>query len=184
MRLYSFVNVYLSSIQQGIQTAHLVHEIFMNYEYERSEERQMLVDWAKNHKTIITLNGGANQDILNVADFLAENCVSFSFPAAFGSFREDDYSLNGTMTCTGLVVPEYIYGAVNWKKMSEIAESNVTYDKGTLDAIQYANIQENISSFFAVKTEEDGSYRITHVFEPGTPDWKLILLLKSCQLAR
>ena len=108
-RLYSFVNFYLSSIQQGVQTAHLVHTLFT--EVAAAEPRNVLDTWAKEDKTIIILNGGANQDIQEKFIFLAREAGAFSWKAPYGAFSEDDRSLGGVMTCCGLVVPERIYNA-------------------------------------------------------------------------
>lgn len=110
MRLYTFVNFYLSSIQQGIQTAHLVHELFTKYKapITKSSKSKMLYDWANNHKTIITLNGGANEDIEDVFKRLSIPKMH-NYP--FASFNEDHFSLGGVMTCCGIVVGPEVYEA-------------------------------------------------------------------------
>jgi hypothetical protein len=45
MRLYTFGNYYLSSIQQGIQAGHAAVELFNKY--ENSEQLNTVKEWAK-----------------------------------------------------------------------------------------------------------------------------------------
>ena len=108
LRLYSFVNFYLNSISQGIQTAHLVHDLFLKYE-SNSAPKNVLHDWANNHKTIIVLNGGMNSDILAKAEQLLDLGVALGLPQAY--FREDSNSLGDLMTCCGIVCPSWVYDA-------------------------------------------------------------------------
>lgn len=102
MRLYTFINYYLSSIQQGIQTAHILGE--MVKKHKTPGQREMLDDYLQNHKTIIVCNGGnsgAINDLLNF--FEGQNDYLYA------SFREDNDSLNGALTGVGILVPSYIY---------------------------------------------------------------------------
>lgn len=108
MRFYSFTNYYLSSIQQGIQPAHCIADMFIKYADE-SAERVALLDWATNHKTMICLNGGNAAVIRDTYEVLARLAGDLNLP--FGYFHEDEQSLDGTMTCCGIIVPEYIYSA-------------------------------------------------------------------------
>jgi hypothetical protein len=96
MRLYSFVNFYLSSIQQGIQTAHLVAELALN-----ERHNQDFVSWATRHKTIVVLNGGNSREIADTFLFLLTHGDEF----AISLFKEDEDSLNNAITCTGIVLP-------------------------------------------------------------------------------
>lgn len=110
LRLYSFVNYYLSDLQRGLQTAHLVAELFTNYFdkenclYPYSEDRyDELFLWANAHKTIIILNGGNSQNLESISDILDQKC--FNYP--YMSFYEDKESLNCAITCVGLIFPEF-----------------------------------------------------------------------------
>ena len=103
MRFYSACNMYLSSIQQGIQTAHCVSEMLMK---PFSEQRYQIQDWALNHKTIICLNGGNNKSLSDFYDLIR---YQSQFPVA--KFHEDEQSMAGMLTCVGIIVPEKIYGA-------------------------------------------------------------------------
>jgi hypothetical protein len=108
MRFYSFTNFYLSSIQQGIQPAHCIADLFVKYADE-SPQRAALLDWAANHKTMICLNGGNAAGIKEVYEALHQVGTVLELP--FGKFHEDEQSLDGTMTCCGIVVPQPIYDA-------------------------------------------------------------------------
>ena len=110
MRLYSFVNYYLSPLQHGLQTAHMVSELFRDRitDETNSRETQMLDSWAKYHKTIIICNGGNQLELQSLFDFFVnkDNLFPFSY------FTEDEQSLNGCLTCVGIVLPERIYAAM------------------------------------------------------------------------
>lgn len=98
LRLYSFVNYYLSDLQRGLQTAHVVAEIFLKYKCEKST----VIDWAFFNKTIIILNGGNCKSLRNIYQLLYKN--SSGYP--FDYFEEDQESLNGAISCVGLIFPE------------------------------------------------------------------------------
>lgn len=110
MRLYTFCNYYLSSLQQGLQTAHVVHELFNKYpdnDCLRGDTGSQLRDWSLDHKTIVILNGG-NCLTLTELDLFLRNTDN-KFP--FESFCEDGQSLNFALTCVGIVLPARIYEA-------------------------------------------------------------------------
>lgn len=164
-RLYSFVNFYLSSIQQGVQTAHLVAELFMKSPINSAPFKPLL-EWAKNDKTIIILNGGAAADIKEKFLFLTREAASASWAAPVGSFSEDEKSLSGTMTCCGIVVPERIWSAVDYK----------------------TGVREGLISEEAMWAKDGYYVKDTNGFvmpyAAGTSDHNIITLLKSCGLAR
>lgn len=108
MRFYSFTNFYLSSIQQGIQPAHCIADMFVKYADE-SPQRAMLYDWAGNHKTMVCLNGGNSAGIREIYDVLQELGTVLELP--FCKFHEDEQSLDCTMTSCGIVVPQPVYEA-------------------------------------------------------------------------
>ena len=110
MRLYTFTNYYLSSIQVGIQTAHVVAELFNTYPNNADDlfsPYHTVSEWAKNHKTIVCLNGGNNAMIEEVWSTLRRMNNTLSYPIAF--FKEDAQSLGGIMTCVGVIVPSEVY---------------------------------------------------------------------------
>jgi len=118
LRLYTFCNFYLSSIQQGIQSAHVVSELFHVYA-DDCDDDVMLRSWAEFHKTIIVCNGGMGSDIVEGHELLAQ-AVQGKYPIA--SFNEEPAALGGVMmtnkdfdegvmTAFGIVLPNTVYDA-------------------------------------------------------------------------
>jgi len=129
MRAYFFVNKYLSSIQQGIQALHCTHELFVKYNHQvfsNSEEKKMLFDWAENHKTVIILNGGTNEDLITINNLI----VNLRIPNT--NFHEE--ALGNTLTCVGCIVPEYYYS-------TPIEE--IDFDLLTEDNLPFISILQN-----------------------------------------
>jgi hypothetical protein len=114
MRLYTLTNYYLSSIQIGIQSAHVLGELVNKYPEipcdltVRVQSRETLCDWMQNYKTMICLNGGNNADLMATFE-LFNDLRNTGLP--FAKFNEDEQSMDGMLTCIGIVVPEYIYNA-------------------------------------------------------------------------
>jgi len=74
MRAYFFGNMYLSSIQQGIQAAHVVTEMFTKYPIDHECIKfDDLNDWANNHKTMILLNGGYGENLYDLLGFFDQD---------------------------------------------------------------------------------------------------------------
>lgn len=118
MRAYFFGNMYLSSIQQGIQGAHVLGEMYTKYlpinlstnseaVFTVSEQAVTLTDWARNHKTMIFLNAGYSEEIRELLKLFVS--PKNSYPWA--EFNESTEALDGTLTCIGIILPERIYGA-------------------------------------------------------------------------
>ena len=99
MRAYFLTNMYLSSIQNGIQALHCLQE--MNNSYP---DNHMLTDWATNHKTTFVQNGGTSQQMTNILKLFDHD----NNPYPWSYFRES--SLDDTLTCVGIIVPVSIYG--------------------------------------------------------------------------
>lgn len=104
-RLYSFINCYLSSIQQGIQTAHLVSEIMSNPYNIIPYNKDFVNDWATKDRTIIVCNGGNCKSIQDTIGLFKEKDNLFPWTA----FCEDEESLEGTLTGVCIILPEEIY---------------------------------------------------------------------------
>ena len=191
LRLHTFCSFYLSSIQQGIQSAHVTSELFVKYKYN-FDLSSRLYDWAENHKTMIVLNGGINKSLHDLSNFLKEEKDNLSFPAPFATFNEDEASLGGILTTVGIVLPEEIYDAVNYSKAQSLVESGsldqrVSYQPWTHEsnaetisvtaaACEIIDISKN---FFFIK---DG--KIEKYYVKDTADWRFLSILKSCPLAR
>ena len=110
MRLYTFTNYYLSSLQIGLQSAHVTAELFVNYPTIAEScnihvNMNILFDWAKNHKTMVYLNGGNQDGLKDIASLFSEN--DNTYPWSY--FFEDEASLNECLTCVGIVLANTIY---------------------------------------------------------------------------
>jgi len=121
MRAYFFTNMYLSSIQQGIQPLHCVVDMMRSP--WPSHVAEVLHDWADNHKTVICLNAGPAGHILELYNILKNLGQALDLP--YGHFCEDEYSLGGTMTTCGIIVPQPIYDVAK-----EIRRQDPTYCGG------------------------------------------------------
>jgi hypothetical protein len=117
MRAYFFTNMYLSSIQNGIQPQHCTSELFVKYDDygETAYASNVLFDWAKNHKTTIVVNGGYSSTLRElIARFDSQHN-----PYPWAYFVEDEDAIGplnptvdkraGALTCVGIVLPEKIY---------------------------------------------------------------------------
>lgn len=123
MRAYFFGNMYLSSIQQGIQAAHVVHELFLKYPPDVFADKttQTLYEWAKDHKTMILLNGGYAEALEDLHAFFE----SPTNPYPFTWFHEEKASLNGALTSVGIVLPEKIYETARALREGNIAAEQI-----------------------------------------------------------
>lgn len=111
MRLYFFNNMYISSIQNGIQALHATVEMFLKYDDVDTEIEQqlMMMDWAANHKTVQLMNGGYGKHISDLHDWFQENTDTGLCRYPFAKFHEEQDALNGAITSVGVVLPERIY---------------------------------------------------------------------------
>jgi hypothetical protein len=103
MRFYSACNMYLSSIQQGIQAAHCVGEMAL-----KIVGNKYVSEWLTEHKTLICVNGG-NYTSLRAFHTLCTDARNTEYPVAH--FSEDYDSLAGMLTTVGIIVPAKIYEA-------------------------------------------------------------------------
>lgn len=127
MRYYGFANFMLSSIQQGVQNFHVGHDLFVKYCSPNAPDcaRDVLFDWATNHKTAVFLNGGNAQGLRDVYDTIATLGNVLVLP--YVKFHEDQESLDCNMTACGIVVPTHIVdmmpfvrgGDVDWSEYDE-----------------------------------------------------------------
>lgn len=108
MRAYFFGNMYLSSIQQGIQAQHCTAELFVKYGPSMvGEQERLLYTWAKKHKTSILLNGGDCAGLSEIFQVL-DSPVN---PYPWAVFIESNDALRNVLTCVGIILPERIYEA-------------------------------------------------------------------------
>ena len=124
MRAYFFGNMYLSSIQQGIQAGHVIGEMSVKYMVPNYDPVRLAMykEWAVNHKTMILLNAGYGENILALDRFF--NNDQNMYPYAM--FCEEEASLNGAATSIGIIVPEHIYiGAAQLRGRDEYDISTI-----------------------------------------------------------
>lgn len=106
-RLYSLTNFYLSSLQHGLQTAHVVSDLFVKYGSQSGPELNALLHWAAADKTIIILNGGNCESLQKTMELWSGPALDLGLP--FTLFKEDGPSLNGALTAIGIILPESIW---------------------------------------------------------------------------
>lgn len=113
LRAYFMGNMYLSQIQQGIQAAHVVTKMFVEYrpDYKRRSEKltpgDILHCWGGSGVTKILLNGGYQSNLADVYAIFETICPVLGLP--FAKFHEEEAALNGALTSVGVVVPEEVY---------------------------------------------------------------------------
>lgn len=107
MRAYFFGNMYLSSIQQGIQALHCTSEMFVKYQLSGSAQAYQLFQWAEEHKTVVLLNAGYSSTIRDIQAFMMDNDNHYPWAV----FHEGDDALDGALTGLGIILPAKIYEA-------------------------------------------------------------------------
>ncbi len=133
MRLYHFSHFMLSTMAKGIQNTHSATEIPLKYQDTDFIKLETFYDWAKNHKTIISLNGGVSPDLDNLKFQLQDP----ENPYPWSEFYEDE-SLGKLMTSISIVLPEKIY------EMSALFRTrNFEFtDDGYVRCLDTAKVQE------------------------------------------
>lgn len=115
-RMYCVVNQYIAGIHAGIQSAHAITEVFLDYNTrKRNLASEFLWRWADSDKTIIVLNGGYQSSLQGLCEKLTP--LSGTYPWAY--FREEQDALNGAMTAVAVVLPEYMYDP-QYKESSDL----------------------------------------------------------------
>lgn len=102
MRFYAWGNMYLSSIQQGIQAGHVIGNMSVKY---GANPDSMYCDWAKNHKTMILLNGGMSCNLGDIVEHFSKQ----DNPFEWAPFSESRDALDGALTSVGIILPEDVY---------------------------------------------------------------------------
>lgn len=109
LRGYFFGNMYLSQIQQGIQSAHVIQAMSTRYtNFHSSDAAFMFQRWMDEDRTMIVLNGGTQRDLKDL--MLQLNSLTnhgSTYPVSY--FEEEEDALNGALTCVGIILPEYVY---------------------------------------------------------------------------
>ena len=113
LRFYSFVaGLYISELQKGLQTGHALTEMHATLLRNHSimeVERDIYDDYCVNHKTIVILNALNSAGVEDAYSQLCDFGNRFQLPVSI--FHEDEASLNGAATATGIIVPEQFFNA-------------------------------------------------------------------------
>lgn len=108
-RLYAFVaGGYLSPLQLGLQTAHVVANISVAYN-EWNHELAAYQTWAAEDKVIIICSAFNSQGVLDCFAELSRSGRALDLPMSI--FFEDQESLNGAATACAVVVPQKYWDA-------------------------------------------------------------------------
>ena len=118
---YVFTHAYLNTMQQGIQAAHTVSELYtQNFETVMFED---VMDWGMSHKTLKILNGGTGDAYLTAMHTLEELAIKHTIP--FAVFREPDNNNSPT------------FGVVISPEMAERLQSHLVEVTAYNAAIEY-----------------------------------------------
>lgn len=112
-RLYTFVaGLYLSPLQRGLQTAHVVGELMTKYKPDFNDVADSAYDWAAEDKTIIICDAGNHQGVVDCWAELKRTAID-TVMVCGAIFHEDEQSMNGMATACGVIVPKK-YWDVTW----------------------------------------------------------------------
>lgn len=107
-RLYAFVNhIYMSPLQWGIQTGHAAVRMMAHAWEGPACAAAPLLEWSKAGPTKLALQGGNVGSLLALEARLGSLCAHLGLP--FASFREDERSLGGVITCVSMLLPEELF---------------------------------------------------------------------------
>ena len=130
MRAYFWGNMYMSSIQQGIQSLHCLNEMYCKYNSMRggmceTKANADLFEWGREHKTVIILGGGESADLIAIWDQfdVKEN----KFPWAVWS--ESVSALNSAATCVGIIVSSELVDAVAEMRASKRERRRIQFSR-------------------------------------------------------
>jgi hypothetical protein len=107
LRAYFITNMYTAGIHAGIQSAHCLHEMYEKYQFCSASGILHLGNWAREHKTIIVLNGGYQSNLESLFFLFGQNAPLLGLP--YAKFHESQEALNGALTCVGIVLPQEVY---------------------------------------------------------------------------
>ena len=118
-RGYFIGNMYLSPIQQGIQAAHVIQDMYTRLAYSHGGAK-IFIDWMNCDRTMILLNGGYQSSLEALyEDFKRLTNNGAHYP--IGAFREEQEALNGCMTSVGIILPKRVYNfEINDPTLSEL----------------------------------------------------------------
>lgn len=184
LRLYTFTNFYLSQIQIGIQSAHLIGELFNDYVLDQKTppgkattlyqriKNEMLVDWSLHHKTMIVLNGGNSLMLTNLYEELMILGDKLNLPVS--KFHEDEQSLNNALTCVGLIIPDFLYDAKKFDNLNKDHKSQIN----KFNHLKNHLFKNDIDYFYSQSLDDEPK-----IYLLNSPEAKIINLIKSYRFA-
>lgn len=95
---YSFVNMYISGIHAGIQTAHALVELGLSF----GSTSRVYKQWASTDKTLIIKNGRGSNEMTQMKRDIAGACYTLDIPCA--TFVEPD--ADNLLTAIVFIVPQ------------------------------------------------------------------------------
>jgi hypothetical protein len=137
-KLFVFANNYLSGLQQGLQTAHLVAD--MAWEYTKGvpskknlKAAKLFEEWQTIHRTIIIFKGGNHDDLCALYDQLTDQR---KYPV--GRFEEDHQSLRGATTAVGIILPDP-FDSFLGRKRADVSQMT-EFEKELLELLDNAQL--------------------------------------------
>ena len=104
-RLYTFTaHHYLSPLQCGIQTAHVVSELANLNRIANDQQRQLFELWEVLDQPIIVCGAGNHEGVITCWANMVQYARDLNLPLAL--FKEDERSMNGMATACGVIVPQ------------------------------------------------------------------------------
>jgi hypothetical protein len=144
----------------------------------------ILKTWARDHKTMIVLNGGADEEMWKVHSFLLDNAPDLPYP--FERFREPGIGGPGAgaLTCVGVVLNEHMVEGVQAAREHRTDECPIYVNDAGTTVIK----PETPLSFVAgdndgksVKTTDFDNWNLTPKYTKV--EWQLAQILGSKPLA-
>ena len=163
LRGFFFTNMYLSSIQKGIQSAHAVHDLFIKYRDQdpagpttRDEDiaaEHYLWVWAKKHKTMIVLDAGYDAELVDLWHFFRDE----SNPFPFEKWCESKEALNGACTCVAIVLPSTIF-----KTAEKVRKGKYKPDKSIEDDTAAKRLEREFGTWQGLLIQRLNQYRLAN----------------------
>jgi hypothetical protein len=124
-RLYTFTaHHFLSPLQCGIQSAHVVSELANMHRIAEEQQRKIFELWAGLDKTIIVCGAGNHEGVTACWAKMVTLVGKLGLPVAL--FKEDERSMNGMATACGVIVPQK-YWDVTFEKEENVWVHEDTY---------------------------------------------------------
>lgn len=102
---YIFTHTYLNTMQQGIQSLHVVGELFVST-LDSNILSEKVYGWASDHKTVIILNAGGGEGFDISLDHARIFAIKYHMP--FATFQEPD--IHDMTTAFGFIMtPELAF---------------------------------------------------------------------------